>query len=81
VLLTNLQSEINYHIGTNHIKKLLKFTPGYSNYAAFKTLDFWNTGFVGFKELSAFFIKIGQTQVTEDELYAIIRRYDTDGDA
>ena len=52
----------------------------FSNFAAFRTIDKFNDGYINIESLNAFYRQQGK-YLTEREAIAIIRRIDTDGDA
>ena len=52
----------------------------YSTYAAFRTVDRYNEGNINTVNLQDFFRAFGNYLV-EHEVFAVIRRIDTDGDA
>ena len=53
--------------------------PDYSIYAAFRTIDRYSEGNINMANLQEFFRAFGNYLV-ETELFAIVRRIDTDGD-
>ena len=58
----------------------LKHNPDYTPYAAFRTIDRYQEGHIKIANLQDFFRQFGNYLV-ETEIFAIIRRIDTDGDA
>lgn len=64
----------------NALIKDLNKRPDFSTYAAFRTIDRHNEGCINMANLQDFFRGFGNYLV-EQEVFAIIRRIDTDGDA
>ena len=58
----------------------LESRPDYSTFAAFRTIDRYNEGSINMANLQDFFRGFG-VYLVEQEVFAIIRRIDTDGDA
>lgn len=61
------------------LKRELELRYDYSSYAAFRTIDRYNDGFIDTYNLGSFF-RNNSHYITERELLAIIRRADTDAD-
>ena len=74
-----LQNEIDFIRRMNALQKDLEFRPDYSPYAAFRTIDRYSEGNINMANLQEFFRAFGNYLV-ETELFAIVRRIDTDGD-
>ena len=58
----------------------LRHKPDYTPYAAFRTIDRYQEGHIKIANLQDFFRQFGNYLV-ENEIFSIIRRIDTDGDA
>lgn len=58
----------------------LERAPDYSIQAAFRTIDCHNEGYINLANLTHFFKKHGDYLI-QNEVYAILRRIDVDGDA
>jgi len=64
----------------NHFTREISFQPDYSAYASYRTIDRHEEGSINVANLQDFFRQFG-TYLVEQEVFAIIRRIDTDGDA
>ena len=64
----------------NTLVKELNSQTDFSTYAAFRTVDRFNEGSININNLQDFFRTFGNFLV-EQEVFAIVRRIDTDGDA
>ena len=64
----------------NQFVRELSLRPDYSAYAAFRTIDRYEEGCINVINLQDWFRQFG-TYLTEQEVFAAIRRIDTDGDA
>jgi Ca2+-binding EF-hand superfamily protein len=58
----------------------LRHCPDYTPHAAYRAIDKYDEGKINQVILCDFFRKMG-TYMTDTEIFAIIRRIDTDGDA
>ncbi len=75
-----IEKEITLLRRLDILKKDLQSRYDYSSYAAFRSLDKYNDGFVNTHSLASF-LKSNGHFATDKEVLAIIRRIDTDGDA
>mmetsp|Transcript_28568 Transcript_28568/g.35341 ORF Transcript_28568/g.35341 Transcript_28568/m.35341 type:complete len:98 (-) Transcript_28568:1261-1554(-) len=75
-----LQHEVDFIRRMNALVRDLNSRPDYSPYAAFRTIDRHNEGSINMNNLQDFFRGFGNYLV-EQEVFAIVRRIDTDGDA
>ena len=75
-----LQHEVGFIQRMNSLVKDLTGRPDFSAFAAFRTIDRHNEGCINIANLQDFFRGFGNYLV-EQEVFAIIRRIDTDGDA
>jgi Ca2+-binding EF-hand superfamily protein len=75
-----LVAEIKLLRRLESLKQDLQLRYDYTNYAAFRTVDRFNDGFIDLFNLKQFF-RNNNGFLTERELTSIIRRIDTDGDA
>ena len=64
----------------NMLVRDLQLRPDYSTFAAFRTIDRYSEGNINTNNLQDFFRAFGNYMV-EHEIFALIRRIDTDGDA
>jgi Ca2+-binding EF-hand superfamily protein len=72
--------EVSFFRRLDILKGDLETRYDYSVYAAFRTIDRYNEGYVSLDNLKYFF-RAHHYYYTERELLSIIRRIDTDGDA
>ena len=75
-----LIKEVKFHLKVENLKRTLEASYDYSAQSAFKCVDDWNYGYIDSKNLKRFLRKVGYL-ASKDELVAIIRRFDLDGDA
>jgi len=75
-----LQHEIDFIRRMNALVKDLHAQADFSTYAAFRTIDRYNEGAININNLQDFFRSFGNYLV-EQEVFAIVRRIDMDGDA
>ena len=75
-----LQHEVDFIRRMNALTRDLSMRPDYSPFAAFRTVDRYNEGSINIVNLQDFFRAFGNYLV-ESEVFAIVRRIDTDGDA
>ena len=64
----------------NILVRDLQVRPDYSTFSAFRTVDRYSEGNINTQNLQDFFRQFGNYMV-EHEIFALIRRIDTDGDA
>lgn len=79
-LVTLLRHEIDFIVRMNRFVRELSCRPDYSAYAAFRTIDRYEEGAINVANLQDWFRQFGN-YLSEQEVFAIIRRIDTDGDA
>lgn len=75
-----IKHEIDFIRRMNALIKGLEARPDYTTYAAFRTIDRYQEGSIHIANLQDFFRSFGNYLV-EQEVFAVIRRVDTDGDA
>lgn len=75
-----LARELEFMLKVEQMKANLHFLPGFSLLKVFKAIDEQNTQFVDENTLRRFFKKMGHPP-DKNELVAILRRFDLDGDA
>lgn len=75
-----LQHEIDFIRRMNMLVKDIEQQPDFSTYAAFRTVDRFGEGSVHVANLQDFFRGFG-CYLVDTEVFAVIRRIDTDGDA
>lgn len=75
-----LQHEVDFIRRMNALVKSLEARPDYTPFAAFRTIDRYQEGHINISNLQEFFRAFGNYLV-EQEIFAVIRRVDTDGDA
>ena len=75
-----LKHEIDFIKRMNQLTRDMESRPDYSAFAAFRTIDRYNEGSITVANLQDFFRQFGNYLV-ETEVFAVIRRIDTDGDA
>lgn len=79
--LTNLLvKEVKYQMKAESLKRTLEQSYDFSVAVAFKAVDDWNYNYIDFKNLRRFLRNMGFL-ASKQELIAIIRRIDTDGDS
>ena len=72
--------EIDFIKRMNTLVKEMNRRPDYSVFAAFRTVDRYQEGSINISNLQEFFRGFGNYLV-EQEVFAVVRRMDTDGDA
>lgn len=79
--MTNLLiKEVKLQMKAENLKRCLEQSYDFSVKAAFKAVDDWNYTYIDDKNLKRFLRNVG-VLVSKQELVAIIRRIDLDGDA
>ena len=75
-----LESEIQFHLGLEQLKKELESSYDFSTRRIFKAIDEIRLGYITESSLRIFLKKMGH-QPRKAELLAIIRRFDLNGDS
>ena len=75
-----IEKELDLQRRQDLLKRDLEIRYDYTTYAAYRSIDRYNDGFIDSYNLGTF-LKNNGHYATERELVAIIRRIDTDGDA
>ncbi len=79
--LTNLLiKEVKFQLKCENLKRCLEASYDFSVQAAFKAVDDWHYTYIDEKNLRRFLRNVGYL-TSKQQLIAIIRRIDTDGDA
>jgi hypothetical protein len=72
--------EVNLHLKAENMKRSLESSYDFSVKAAFKAIDDWNYNFIDKQNLKRFLRSMGHL-ASKQEIVAILRRLDLDGDA
>jgi len=72
--------EVNLHLKAENMKRSLESSYDFSVRAAFKAIDDWNYNFIDKQNLKRFLRSMGHL-ASKQEIVAILRRLDLDGDA
>ena len=75
-----LVRELKLHLTVENLKRTLEISYDYSIANAFKCIDDWNFGYLDHKNIRRFLRNMGYL-ASQQELVAMIRRFDLDGDA
>lgn len=79
--MTNLLiKEVKFQMKAESLKRTLEQSYDFQIQVAFKAIDDWNYNYIDFKNLRRFLRNVGYL-ASKQELIAIIRRIDTDGDS
>ena len=79
-LVSLLANEIRLFKRLSNLKSDLVYSFDFTTYAAFKSVDRYNEGFINVFSLKTFFRNNGNTPLSDHEAIAIIRRFDIDCD-
>ena len=74
-----IQHEVDFIRRVAGLSRELAMRPDYSAHAAFNTIDRYQEGSINIANLQEFFRSFGNYLI-EQEIFAIVRRIDTDGD-
>jgi|TARA_B110000285_G_C15111605_1_gene611459 hypothetical protein len=72
--------EVKLHLKAENIKRSLESSYDFSVRAAFKAIDDWNYNYIDKQNLKRFLRSMGHL-ASKQEIVAILRRFDLDGDA
>ena len=75
-----LVREVKLQLKAENLRRTLENSYDFSIKGAYKCVDDWNYGYIDDKNLRRFLRNMGHL-ASKQELIAIIRRFDTDGDA
>jgi len=75
-----IYKEVKMHLKAENIKRSLESSYDFSIKAAFKAIDDWNYNYIDKANLKRFLRSMGHV-ATKQEIVAILRRFDLDGDA
>lgn len=79
-LTTLLLREVKLQIKAENIKRIIEGQYDFNLQAAYKVIDDWSYGYLDARNLRRFLRNMG-VLLTKQELVALIRRIDLDGDA
>lgn len=75
-----IYKEVKMHLKAENIKRSLESSYDFSVRAAFKAVDDWNYNYIDKQNLKRFLRSMGHL-ASKQEIVAILRRFDLDGDA
>ena len=73
--------ECDFHAELEEKKQKMECVMSYNHALAFKTIDPGNIGFIELKTMDSFFKSRQVKGVTIEDIAAVIRRFDLDGDS